>query len=134
MSDILPPIRERGVRAGLAFAGAQGRPSYGVVAGRRRWFSLKAVAKEAGAVAAVPCIIMEAGDEAEALEASLIENTAPLDPDEMEQFAAFKRLVDKGPTSGPQLPATEPNRCKIVFEMCAVHERPCKRLYWYKPL
>ncbi len=46
--------------------------------------------------AAVHCTIMEYGDEAETLEASLIENSARLDPDELVQFAAFNRLAEKG--------------------------------------
>ena len=37
-------------------------------------------------------------DETEALEASLLENTARLEPDEMQQFIAFKQLADRGRT------------------------------------
>jgi ParB family transcriptional regulator, chromosome partitioning protein len=44
----------------------------------------------------LPCAVMEAGDDAAALEASLIENVARLDPDEMSQHDIFVRLIRQG--------------------------------------
>ena len=41
---------------------------------------------------------MEPGDDAAALEASLIENIARLDPDEMSQYETFARLIKEGRT------------------------------------
>ena len=41
---------------------------------------------------------MEDGDDAAALEASLIENTARLDPDEVTRWETFSRLVKEGRT------------------------------------
>ena len=55
-----------------------------------------AVAKERGQSPALPCHILAAGDDAAAVEASILENVARLEPDEMQEFEAFKALSDKG--------------------------------------
>jgi len=94
ISDILPTIRAHGVQQPLLV-----RPNgkgYEIIAGRRRFFALKALAKENGEAPEVPCAVMEPGDDAAALEASLIENTARLDPDEVARWETFARLVDQG--------------------------------------
>src|SRR3546814_663418 len=44
----------------------------------------------------LPCAILEPGDDADAIEASLIENMARLDPDEVTQWESFVRLVKEG--------------------------------------
>lgn len=44
----------------------------------------------------VPCAILDGGDDAAAIEASLIENLARLDPDEVTQWETFTRLVRAG--------------------------------------
>src|SRR4029077_18167667 len=49
-----------------------------------------------GAIAPLPCAVMATGDDAAALEASLIENVARLDPDAMSQYETFVRLTKKG--------------------------------------
>ncbi|CAH2398183.1 hypothetical protein MES5069_190147 [Mesorhizobium escarrei] len=41
---------------------------------------------------------MEAGEDADALEASLIENVARLDPDGVSQWETFSRLIREGRT------------------------------------
>jgi len=94
ISDILPTIRAHGVQQPLLV-----RPNgkgYEIIAGRRRFFALKALAKETGEAPEVPCAVMEPGDDAAALEASLIENIARLDPDEVVRWETFARLVDQG--------------------------------------
>ena len=96
VSDILPSIRARGVQQPLLVR--KNGKGYEIVAGRRRFFSLKQIAKEGGESAPVPCAVMEDGDDAAALEASLIENTARLDPDEVTRWETFSRLVGKGRT------------------------------------
>lgn len=96
VSDILPSIRARGVQQPLLVR--KNGKGYEIVAGRRRFFSLKTIAKEGGEVASVPCAIMTEGDDAAALEASLIENTARLDPDEVSRWETFARLVKEGRT------------------------------------
>jgi ParB family transcriptional regulator, chromosome partitioning protein len=96
LANILPTVRSRGVIQPLLV-----RPKgegYEVVAGGRRYLSAKIVAGERGGIEPLPCAIMEPGDDAAALEASLIENFARLDPDEMTQYEAFARLVKDGKT------------------------------------
>lgn len=72
--------------------------SFEIVAGKRRYFAAVTVAEEAGEIAPLPCAVMEAGDDAAALEASLIENLARLDPDEVTRWESFTRLVREGRT------------------------------------
>lgn len=96
ISDILPSVRTRGIFQPLLV-----RPDgeeFEIVAGRRRYFCAKAVLEERGEIEPLPCAVMEPGDDAAALEASLIENVARLDPDEMTQYEAFARLVKEGRT------------------------------------
>jgi len=94
ISDILPSIRERGLRQTLLVRkeGAH----YGVVAGRRRLFALKQIARETGKSLTAPCGILEAGDDAKAIEDSLLENIARMPADEFEQYDAFARLAREG--------------------------------------
>lgn len=62
---------------------ANGSPdSYEIVAGKRRYHAALAIAAEGG-IEELPCAVMAADDDAAALEASLIENIARLDPDEV---------------------------------------------------
>lgn len=96
VSDILPSIRIKGVLEPLIVRPEDGK--YGVFAGRRRWFSLKAVKEKMGDVAAPPCAIMTEGDDAEAIEASLLENVARRDPDPMREYETFVRLIKEGRT------------------------------------
>ncbi len=94
ISDILPSIRENGVHQTLLV-----RPEgdgFGVVAGRRRYYALLAIAKETGKKLKAPCGVLESDDDAVAIEASIIENMARLPATELEQFAAFKRLQITG--------------------------------------
>lgn len=98
ISDILPSIRARGVLVPLLVRPKDEPDHYEIVAGRRRYFSAKAVIAEGGEITALPCAIMEPGDDAAALEASLIENIARLDPDEMSQYETFTRLIKEGRT------------------------------------
>ncbi|MBI1252982.1 MAG: partitioning protein [Hyphomonas sp.] len=96
ISDILPSIREKGIRQTLLVRREAG--GYGVVAGRRRFFALQQIAKETGSDPLVPCAVMAEGDAASAIEASIIENVARLPATEMEQYTAFRKLHDEGRT------------------------------------
>ena len=96
VSDILPSILTKGVLQPLIVRPEDGK--FGVVAGRRRWFSFKAKKEEVGEVDAPPCAIMEEGDDAEAIEASLLENVARRDPDPMREYETFVRLIKEGRT------------------------------------
>ncbi|MBA1142340.1 ParB/RepB/Spo0J family partition protein [Mesorhizobium neociceri] len=98
LSDILPSVRARGVLVPLLVRPNGTPESFEIVAGRRRYFAAKSLAEERGEGEPLPCAIMEDGDDADALEASLIENIARLDPDEVSQWETFSRLIREGRT------------------------------------
>ncbi|HMO74391.1 MAG TPA: ParB N-terminal domain-containing protein [Sphingopyxis sp.] len=104
VADILPSVRKRGVLVPILV-----RPSaepnsvtgeldgFEIVAGIRRYESARRVANERGGEAdPLPCAILEHGDDADAIEASLIENIARLDPDEVKRWETFAKLVREG--------------------------------------
>ena len=92
--DLIPSIKERGILQPLLVrANGEG---YEIVAGRRRFLAACEVEKDGTAIEAVPCAIMAKGDDAAAVEASLIENIQRLPMDDMDQFEAFQRLLKEG--------------------------------------
>lgn len=110
VSDILPTIRQRGVIQTLIVRPAGAPGFYEILAGSRRFHAAKIVAEErlaAGAISPddarcahlLPCAILDEGDDAAAIEASLIENLARLDPDEVTRWESFVRLVKEGRTA-----------------------------------
>ena len=96
ISNILPSVRKRGVLQTLLVRPNCAPDSFEIVAGNRRFHAAKAVANENGVSEPLPCAIIEAGDDAAALEASLIENIARLDADEVTRWETFTRLVKEG--------------------------------------
>jgi ParB family transcriptional regulator, chromosome partitioning protein len=94
VSDILPSIRARGILQPLLVK--PNADGFEVVAGRRRYFSAKAIERERGSFDPVPCALMAEGDDADAIEASLIENVARRDADEIAQFETFAKLIREG--------------------------------------
>jgi len=92
-ADLLPSIRSVGLLQPLLV-----RPNcegFEIVAGQRRYHALSKLAEESAADP-VPCIIMEDGDDAKAIEASLAENIARLPMDEIDQHKAFAALAKQG--------------------------------------
>ena len=98
ISGILPSIRARGIIMPLLVRPNGSDTTFEIVAGSRRFLAAQTVATENGLAEPLPCAIMEAGDDAAALEASLIENLARLAPDEVTQWESFTRLVKEGRT------------------------------------
>lgn len=103
VSDILPTVRARGVIQTLLVRPPDAEGRFGIVAGSRRFYASRIVAderREAGDIdpeaLLLPCGIMEDGDDAAAIEASMIENMARLDADEVRQWESFTRLVREG--------------------------------------
>ena len=94
ISDIYPSIKSRGVLQTMLVR-KEGK-KFGVVAGRRRFFALKRLAKETGKPQKAPCLVMKSGDDIAALEATLVENTTHLPADEFQQYEVFARLAAKG--------------------------------------
>jgi ParB family chromosome partitioning protein len=96
VSDILPTVRARGVIQPLIVRPNCGPDAFEIVAGARRFRAASIVAEESGEAEPLPCAILEDGDDAAAIEASMIENMARLDPDEVSQWESFVRLVKEG--------------------------------------
>uniref|UniRef100_UPI0035CB842E ParB/RepB/Spo0J family partition protein n=1 Tax=uncultured Sphingomonas sp. TaxID=158754 RepID=UPI0035CB842E len=96
VSDLLPSVRKHGILQSVLVRPEGDSDEHGVVAGLRRYHAACIVAEETGTPEPVPCAILEEGDDAAAIEASLIENLARLDPDEVTQWATFTRLVREG--------------------------------------
>lgn len=102
VSDILPTIRKRGVIQSLLVRPGPEEGHFQIDAGSRRFHAagIDATEKEiAPADYLLPCGILEDGDDAAALEASMIENMARLDPDEVRQWVSFTGLVKGGQTA-----------------------------------
>ena len=96
LTNILPSVRARGILVPLIVRSNGAEDAYEIVAGKRRYHAALTIAEESGGIDPLPCAVMEAGDDAAALEASLIENIARLDPDEVSRCESFTRLVREG--------------------------------------
>ena len=101
VSDILPTVRSRGVIQPVIVRPNCAPDGFEIVAGSRRFHAAKIVAEERRLAGdptpeAMPCAILDEGDDAAAIEASMIENMARLDPDEVTQWENFTRLVREG--------------------------------------
>lgn len=96
LTNILPSVRARGILVPLIVRPGAEDGRYEIVAGKRRYHAALTVAEEQDGIDPLPCAVMEAGDDAAALEASLIENIARLDPDEVNRCEGFTRLVREG--------------------------------------
>ena len=98
VSDILPTVKAKGILQPLLvrpFAEG-GDEAVEIVAGRRRYWCGRAIVEEQGAFDPLPCAVMAPGDDASAIEASLIENAARRDPDPMTEHVTFVRLIKEG--------------------------------------
>jgi ParB family transcriptional regulator, chromosome partitioning protein len=102
VSDILPTVRARGILVPLIVRQNGAPDRFEIVAGSRRFHAARLVAEEQDGAEPdarqLPCAILDSGDDADAIEASLIENLARLDPDEVTQWETFTRLVKQGRT------------------------------------
>jgi ParB family transcriptional regulator, chromosome partitioning protein len=96
IANILPSVRARGVLVPLIVRQNGTPDTYEIVAGKRRYHAALALAEEGGRIDELPCAVIEPGDDAAALEASLIENISRLDPDEVTRWETFTRLVREG--------------------------------------
>lgn len=96
VADILPTVRARGVLVPLIVRPNCAEGAFEIVAGARRFTAATIIAGERGEAEPLPCAILEEGDDAAALEASLIENVARRDADEVTQWVTYTRLVREG--------------------------------------
>lgn len=98
VSDILPTVRKRGVIQTLIVRPNCADGAFEIVAGARRFRAAQIVAEETGHAEPLPCAILDEHDDAAAIEASMIENLARLNPDEVSQWENFVRLIKEGQT------------------------------------
>lgn len=96
VGHILPSVRKRGVIVPLVVKPANDEGRSGIVAGSCRWTANGIVRAEGIDHGPLPCAILEDGDDADAIEASMIENMQRLDPDEVSRWESFVRLVREG--------------------------------------
>lgn len=96
VSDILPSVRKRGVLVSLLVRPAAEDGHFRISAGRRRFTAANLVVREGGPARPLPCGILEDGDDADAIEASMLENIARVAPDEVSQWEAFVKLAKAG--------------------------------------
>lgn len=100
VTDILPSIRKHGILVPVIVRAEPGEDGFGIVAGDRRFVAATLAAAEARAAGndpePVPAAIMDPGDDAAALEISMLENFARLDPDEVTRWESFVRLIKEG--------------------------------------
>ena len=74
ISDILPSVKARGVLVPLLVRPNGEDGHFEIVAGRRRYHATLAAAEGQETLLPLPCAILAEGDDAAAIEASLIEN------------------------------------------------------------
>lgn len=96
VSDILPIVRKRGVIQTLLVRPNGDEGHFEIVAGARRYHAARILAQETGEAEPLPCRLLAETDDAAAIEASMIENLARLDADEVTQWETFTRLVREG--------------------------------------
>lgn len=96
IADILPSIIKRGVISPL-FVRPNCTPGhFEIVAGKRRYFASLEAARQGQDGVTLPCITLGEGDDAEALEISMIENMLRQNPDQVTQWESYTRLVKEG--------------------------------------
>jgi ParB family transcriptional regulator, chromosome partitioning protein len=93
IGELTASIRALGVIQPLLVRGDDN--GFEVIAGQRRYAALTGLAEE-GIAEPVPCAVLEDGDDAIAIEASLAENIQRLPMNELDQYAAFADLIAKG--------------------------------------
>lgn len=96
VSDILPSIIKRGVISPLFVRPNCNAGHFEIVAGKRRYFASLEAAKQGQDEMTLPCITLGEGDDAEALEISMIENMLRQNPDQVTQWESYTRLVKEG--------------------------------------
>ena len=96
VSAILPTVRKRGVIQTLLVRPNCVEGHFEIIAGARRFHAARLVAQETGEAEPLPCRVLSETDDAAAIEASMIENLARLDADEVMQWETFTKLVKEG--------------------------------------
>ena len=96
ISDIFPSIIKRGVISPLFVRPNCNPGHFEIVAGKRRYYASLEAARQGKDDVTLPCITLGEGDDAEALEISMIENMLRQNPDQVTQWESYTRLVKEG--------------------------------------
>ncbi len=96
VTDILPSIIKRGVISPLFVRPNCQQGHYDIIAGKRRYYASLEAARQGKEDITLPCISVGEGDDAEALEISMIENMLRQNPDAVTQWESYTRLVKEG--------------------------------------
>ena len=96
VADILPSVIRRGVISPLFVRPNCADGHFEIVAGKRRYFASLEAAKQGQDEMTLPCIVLADGDDADALEVSMIENMLRQAPDPVTQWESYTRLVKEG--------------------------------------
>ena len=104
IADILPSVIKRGVispvfiRPNLVLSEVEGCQDghFEIIAGKRRYYASLEAARQGKDDVTLPCITLADGDDADALEISMIENMLRQAPDQVTQWESYTRLVKEG--------------------------------------
>jgi ParB family chromosome partitioning protein len=93
-ANLLPTVREKGILQDLIVR--PNRDGFEILAGRRRYYCARVIESECGSFPPLPCKVLDEADDASAVEASLIENIAREDVDEITAYETFSALIREG--------------------------------------
>jgi ParB family transcriptional regulator, chromosome partitioning protein len=96
IADILPSIIKRGVISPVFIRPNCQDGYFEIVAGKRRYYASLEAARQGKDDITLPCITLAEGDDADALEISMIENMLRQAPDQVTQWESYTRLVKEG--------------------------------------
>jgi ParB family transcriptional regulator, chromosome partitioning protein len=96
IADILPSIIKRGVISPVFIRPNCNPGHFEIVAGKRRYYASLEAARQGKDDVTLPCITLGEGDDADALEISMIENMLRQAPDQVTQWESYTRLVKEG--------------------------------------
>jgi ParB family chromosome partitioning protein len=96
IADILPSIIKRGVISPVFIRPNCQDGHFEIVAGKRRYYASLEAARLGKDDITLPCITLGEGDDADALEISMIENMLRQAPDQVTQWESYTRLVKEG--------------------------------------
>jgi ParB family transcriptional regulator, chromosome partitioning protein len=96
IADILPSIIKRGVISPVFIRPNCADGHFEIVAGKRRYYASLEAARQGKDDVTLPCITLGEGDDADALEISMIENMLRQAPDQVTQWESYTRLVKEG--------------------------------------
>ncbi len=96
IADILPSVIKRGVISPVFIRPNCADGHFEIVAGKRRYYASLEAARQGKDDVTLPCITLAEGDDADALEISMIENMLRQAPDQVTQWESYTRLVKEG--------------------------------------